>query len=141
MRTSLGRCYPQRKIVRLSEILLLPENADLIIEVACHEVAHVALFELYGAGCRPHGVEWAALVRAAGFHPALSVAAAGPEPKRRTAAPAREKVLYEHRCRSCQAMRTVRRPMVHWRCSECVSAGLPGELSITSRPAARIARS
>ena len=38
MRTSLGRCYPRRKIVRLNEILLLPGNEDLITEVACHEV-------------------------------------------------------------------------------------------------------
>ncbi len=59
------------------------------------------------------------------LHPRLSVAAAGPEPKRRK--PPTENVLYEHRCRTCQAMRTVRRPMVHWRCSECVAAGLSGE--------------
>ena len=115
----------RRKLVRLNDILLLPENEDLIAEVACHEVAHVAVHELYGEGCRPHGPEWSKLVRAAGFQPRLSVAAAGPEPKRRTASAGN--VLYEHRCRSCQAMRTVRRPMVHWRCSQCVSAGLSGE--------------
>ncbi len=139
MRTSLGRCYPRRKIVRLSEILLLPENEDLITEVACHEVAHVAAHELYGDGCRPHGPEWSKLVRAAGFQPRLSVAAAGPEPRRRMTSPVN--VLYEHRCRTCNAMRTARRPMVHWLCSECVAAGLSGKLTIISRPAARKAKS
>ncbi len=58
MRTSLGHCYPRRRIVRLNEILLLPGNDDLIAEVACHEVAHVAAQEIYGDGCRPHGPEW-----------------------------------------------------------------------------------
>ena len=53
MRTSLGRCYPHRKLVRLNEILLLPENAGLVIEVACHEVVHVAAFELHGPTVGP----------------------------------------------------------------------------------------
>jgi predicted SprT family Zn-dependent metalloprotease len=111
----------------------------LITEVACHEVAHVAARELHGDGCRPHGPEWCKLVRAAGFQPSLRVAVAGPEPKTRKSPP--ESVLYEHRCLTCNAMRTARRPMVHWRCSECVAAGLSGKLTIISRPVARKAKS
>jgi hypothetical protein len=34
--------------VRLNDTLLLPENEDLIAEVACHEIAHVAAYELHG---------------------------------------------------------------------------------------------
>jgi predicted SprT family Zn-dependent metalloprotease len=138
LRTSLGRCYPQRALVRLNEVLLLSENEDLLIEVACHEVAHVAVFERYGEQCRPHGPEWSVLVQAAGFQPTLRAAAAGPEPARRTSS--KSNVLYQHRCKSCGAMRTVRRPMVHWRCAKCVAAGRSGELQIISLSAAEKAK-
>lgn len=135
MRTSLGRAYLRKKIVRLNEILLLPENRELFVEVACHEIAHLAAYELSHGSCRPHGAEWARLVSAAGFSPRLRAKAVGPEPVRRSKSSA--KVVYLHRCRTCHAMRTAPRPMTHWRCSACAAAGLPGEISITSRPAKR----
>lgn len=138
LRTALGRCYPQRALVRLNEILVLPDNEDLLIEVACHEVAHVAVYERYGKQCRPHGPEWSALVQAAGYQPTLRAAAAGPAPAKRTSS--KSNVLYQHRCKSCGAMRTVRRPMVHWRCAKCVAAGQSGELQIISLSAAKKAK-
>jgi hypothetical protein len=42
---------------------------DLLEEVLCHELAHVAVYRLHGRAVRPHGPEWKGLVAAAGFKP------------------------------------------------------------------------
>jgi hypothetical protein len=66
MSRSLGRCHPERKLIRLAS--WLREAPDLLLaEVLCHEVAHVAVHELHGRDCRPHGKEWQALMRTAGY--------------------------------------------------------------------------
>ncbi len=65
---SLGRCYPERRLIRLAAFLEESENA-LLEEVLCHELAHLAARELHGRHIRPHGSEWKALMRAAGFEP------------------------------------------------------------------------
>ena len=66
MSRSLGRCQPERKLIRLAS--WLREAPDVLLaEVLCHEVAHVAVHELHGRGCRPHGREWKALMRTAGY--------------------------------------------------------------------------
>jgi len=131
LRCSLGRCVPARGIVRLS-MRLLRSRPELLDEVLCHEVAHVAAYELYGRRARPHGREWAALMRAAGFEPRVRapwrhdvVEAAAARPRRG--------LRYEHRCPICQAGRLARRPVRQWRCAACVRAGLDGQLVITKR--------
>jgi len=68
MSRSLGRCHPERKLIRLAGWLREAPDA-LLAEVLCHEVAHVAVHELHGRDCRPHGKEWKALMRSAGFQP------------------------------------------------------------------------
>ena len=47
--------------------------------------------------------------------------------------PARDapRVLFEHRCPVCQFSRTARRKVSAWRCAECSTAGLDGQLVIT----------
>jgi len=67
---SLGRCYPDRRSIRISSYL---ESAPdgLLQEVLCHEMAHLAARELHGRKARPHGPEWKALMQKAGFAPRL----------------------------------------------------------------------
>jgi len=72
---SLGRCQPERRVIRLAA-WLRAAPAALLAEVLCHEVAHVAVHELHGRSCRPHGAEWKALMRAAGFQARARIPAA-----------------------------------------------------------------
>lgn len=66
MSRSLGRCHPERKLIRLASWLREAPHS-LLAEVLCHEVAHVAVHELHGRDCRPHGTEWKGLMRKAGY--------------------------------------------------------------------------
>ena len=130
LRTSLGRC-------RLAEkrILLHPELAgearELLLEALCHEAAHLAAREIHGARIRPHGEEWASLVRAAGFEPRVRITRASRVRKREEGGAS---VVYEHRCPVCQFVRISRRPVRAWKCRDCVDAGLIGRLEIRTRP-------
>ena len=132
-RLALGRVHLNRRVVRLSEALAVAPPA-VLLEVLCHEVAHLAASDLHGRHCRPHGPEWAALVRAAGFEPRRWIPWSLPRPPsaRQTAARVRR---YIHRCPVCQLHWTAGRPVRQWRCAPCVAAGLSGHLDIT--PATR----
>ncbi|NLF68864.1 MAG: SprT family zinc-dependent metalloprotease [Candidatus Anammoximicrobium sp.] len=135
LRQSLARSLPSRRLIRLNPVLQRPQNAALLPEVLCHEAAHVAVFELYGPRCRPHGPEWSRLVTMAGFTPTLHLAIDGEPP--RADARSSPASRYEHRCPVCQMVRSARRPVPAWRCADCVAAGLDGHLLITRRPATR----
>jgi predicted SprT family Zn-dependent metalloprotease len=100
--------------------------------VLCHEVAHLAARDLYGHGCQPHGREWVALVRAAGFDPRRRIPWSAPSPPAQRTAPQRRQ--YIHRCPVCHLQRIALRPVRRWRCAACVEAGLPGRLEISSQP-------
>lgn len=131
MRRALGRCSPQRYSVRLAASLG-DAPADVFEEAVCHEAAHVLVFERQDRATSPHGAEWRALMRLAGFAPRTRV----PVLTGTTtsyARRARTRVMYAHCCPVCHATRFAHRPMVRWRCSACVVAGLGGELRITSR--------
>ena len=127
LRVSLGRSYPQRGLVRLN--LSLKTEDALLREVLCHEVAHVAVFELHGTKCRPHGTEWQTLVRTAGFEPHVRCKHVGSQAAQQFVA--RVVPFFEHRCPVCQAVRHARRRMSRWRCAACVAVGLDGEMCIT----------
>jgi predicted SprT family Zn-dependent metalloprotease len=127
-RRSLGRVYLERRVVRLAPELGLAPIA-VLREVVCHEVAHLAARDLHGGRCRPHGPEWMALVRLAGFEPRRRMPwTPSPAPGRI----ARRRRQYVHRCPVCQAQRTAWRPVRQWRCAACVAAGLSGHLEISS---------
>lgn len=66
MRSSLGRAYLERRIVRINAHLLAPGREALLEEVFCHEVAHLVVHERHGRAARPHGREWRSLLRQVG---------------------------------------------------------------------------
>ncbi len=76
MTSSLGRASYRRKHVGLQHTLLDPSAAELLREVLCHEVAHLAAYELHGTTIRPHGREWRALLIAAGYPARATIEAA-----------------------------------------------------------------
>jgi predicted SprT family Zn-dependent metalloprotease len=127
LRTSLGRYSPAKGELRVASYLL-DGPPSLLCEVLCHEAAHAAVCELHGRSARPHGPEWQALMRKAGFAPRVRIPAAEldrlPLPARRA------RVLWEHRCPVCQASRVAGRPVRAWRCAACRAAGLSGKLEI-----------
>ena len=131
MTRSLGRCYTERGLIRLSE-RLLEGPPSLLEEALCHELAHAAVHELNGKRCRPHGPEWKNLMRAAGYEPRVRFPAGTlPQPARRPKR--RRRYLYIHRCPVCQAEHIARRAVRRWRCAACVEAGLDGGLEIWRR--------
>ena len=70
MTRSLGRCYADRKLIRIARFVA-EESGELFEEVLCHEAAHVAAYHLHGRSIRPHGREWRALVQTAGYEPSV----------------------------------------------------------------------
>ena len=109
--------------------------AELLVEVLCHELAHVVAYELNGRNCRPHGPEWASLMRQAGYAPRIRIdirdlpvdyaAWLSAQIARRAS------TEFVHRCPVCQASRIAGRPVRRWRCLRCREAGLDGVLTIT----------
>lgn len=138
MTRSLGRCYPERRLIRLAAFLNEADSA-LLEEVLCHELAHLAAHELHRADnrgrIRSHGSEWKALMRAAGYEPRVRMPAPpnAPKPQRRRPR-RRRRYLYLHRCPRCRAARTAKRSVPRWRCAACLTAGLDGILDIFRHP-------
>jgi hypothetical protein len=145
LRTTLGRATPASGRVTL-HAALRTGPVEHLLEVLCHEVAHIAVVRRAAAAGaprpRPHGAEWAALVRAAGFAPTTRVSAAALRRARgaaevilpRVRRPrARGGCVVVHACPVCHTERLARRAVPAWRCAECVAAGLDGVLVITRR--------
>lgn len=127
LRTSIARYSPRQRRIRLNRILL--ERSGVLPEAVGHELAHLVAFTRHGPGCRPHGLEWQQLMRAANL-PArrtLRVPLAKPRSPNR---PAQAPVTYVHRCPVCQASWIAKRRMASWRCASCMESGLPGTLII-----------
>ena len=66
--STVARVLAHERVIELN-----PAVADLSArgrrEVICHEAAHLVVWQRHGQDARPHGPEWAALVRLAGFQP------------------------------------------------------------------------
>jgi len=129
LQRTLGRCYARRR--RITVAARLKEmHPSILEEVLCHECAHLAVFELQGESCRPHGREWGQFMTLAGF-----------EPRRRllldelgiSSPNGRHRYVYIHSCPICQAKRVARRPVRSWRCADCMALGLDGLLEINRR--------
>ena len=122
LRSTLGRTSVEIGRIRLST-LLLSEGAQLLDEVLCHELAHIVVHKRFGKSGKPHGREWAALMKQAGFEPRLRISFGNKEPLSST-------VRFEHLCPVCQTIRLAKRSIPNLRCKSCVEAGLEGHLLI-----------
>lgn len=131
LRSSLGRCYPEAGRILLNPALRASPR-EVLLETLCHELAHVAVFRNFGARARPHGEEWRALMRAAGFAPrACADVGPGDGPLYARVHSLRP---WLHRCPRCGAAWRARRRMGRWRCRRCFRAGDGGRLVIERRP-------
>ena len=66
MTRTLARAFPATGEVRISTRVLEFAPEGLLLEIVCHEAAHVACFLIHGRRVRPHGQEWRRLMRRAG---------------------------------------------------------------------------
>ena len=128
MYRSIGRCYPERRLLSLNESLREMRDVE-ILDVLCHELAHIVAYEFFGRHIKPHGKEWRALVGAVGFVPRTKYC--GDPTLGSTRNRTNPRPRYLHRCLTCFAQRIAGRPVHSWRCAECVENGLPGDLTIT----------
>jgi len=124
LKSSLGRTRVDTRNVRLNP-LLASANERLLDEVLCHELAHIVVYERFGMSVKPHGPEWAALVRQTGFEPRLRHSITSEKPPTAIR-------RFEHLCLVCQTVRYAKRSMTQWRCESCIDAGLEGMLLIRS---------
>jgi len=122
LRSTLGRTRIDLYRVRINTILT-DASEELLDEVICHELAHIAVYKLYGATARPHGKEWRELLRRAGFRPRLKAEIDDDRTLK-------DQRRYEHICPICQVVRYAKRPMTQWRCATCIDACLGGKLVI-----------
>ena len=129
LKRKLGRAIPSRGIVTL-HVALARAPRRLLREVLSHEAAHIAVFRRHGKGRRPHGPEWAELVREAGYRPSKSLPVPASENSNRQVNSQANTRRYEHLCPVCQIVRVAKRPMPRWRCQGCADAGLQGILRI-----------
>ena len=105
---------------------------EVLAEILCHEAAHIVAYARHGETIRPHGKEWAALVRAAGYEPRATAdtkALGITLPKRKRRRPSK-RYRYLHHCPHCNTTRTGGRVVREWRCATCVKAGRTGLLTV-----------
>ncbi|MFC1499988.1 SprT family zinc-dependent metalloprotease [Candidatus Zixiibacteriota bacterium] len=128
MRSTLGRCNPQKGLIRIHHALSDPSNADLLGIVLCHEAAHMAAYILFGPTIKPHGSEWKSLAEKAGISTRATL----------TSSISREvlgirstpKYIYEHTCTVCRSGFTARRTDRRWRCRHCRQSGLESTFQV-----------
>ena len=121
LRRSLGRVRLKSGIITLHAWLATAPQSTLL-EVLCHEAAHVAAYLLHGSRAKPHGPEWRELVRIAGYEPVTRLHCPGlkvddaptrPLPPRKRC-----------RCPDCGTDYFVRRIRSQDYCSVCLQQGL-----------------
>jgi predicted SprT family Zn-dependent metalloprotease len=120
---SAGRWSPSAGVIQLSTASL-SGPAHFRREVLCHEAAHAVVWARYGRKAKPHGTEWQALMRQAGFEPRASLIRCGQRVRPRTGQ------AFRHTCPVCHFSKRAKRCMPRWRCPECRAAGLEGALRI-----------
>jgi predicted SprT family Zn-dependent metalloprotease len=142
LRTTLGRATPETSRVALHTALQYAAPS-VLLEVLCHEVAHVVAYrralEMGVARPRPHGAEWATLVRAAGYEARVRAPRSSiPELTRDRIGTGERRRNVLHVCPVCHARRLARRAVPGWRCAACVGVGLDGRMDVVRL--ARLAR-
>ena len=135
LRTTIARLLSSVDIIEVGPRFMALQSKRR--EILCHELAHAAVSRLCRGPQSPHGSQWAALVKSAGFDPASRLTL----PRKLSATPRQSRDFrYEHRCLVCQFVRVARRSVHSWRCAECVHCGLPGKLTISVINGSRNAR-
>ncbi|MEI7732971.1 MAG: SprT family zinc-dependent metalloprotease [Verrucomicrobiota bacterium] len=125
---ALGRCRPVRCRITLSDVLLLEPNRRLLVETLCHEAAHLAAFQKFGARIKPHGVEWRSLMQAAGYEPKVTARREQVFGLDQRLASIRRR--YEYHCPQCNLTHLRRSKNIRLRCRACFNAGRSGLLLI-----------
>jgi SprT protein len=121
---TVARFRPPVRTIEISgTVLAMPAVRQR--DVVCHEAAHAVVWARHGRRAKPHGAEWAALVRAAGHEPMASLIRCGA-----TLAPRRATSRFRHTCQVCHFSSVASRRMPRWRCPECTAIGLPGTLTL-----------
>lgn len=64
-----GRAYYNRHLIRLNAVLFAENKEAFMKRTVVHEVAHLIAFAVYGRRIRPHGKEWASVMRLLGSEP------------------------------------------------------------------------
>jgi predicted SprT family Zn-dependent metalloprotease len=122
--STLARWLPQKGLIEISQAAAR-RSRELQREIVCHEAAHFVVCERCDQSVRPHGPEWGALVRAAGFNPRATVNRCGERGRR-----AWRPIRFRHICSVCHFTRAAKRRMSRWRCPECSALGLDGNLRV-----------
>ena len=126
LRTTVARWIAEKKQMELGpRFFELTQNQS---NVLCHELAHAAATQIYGNRISPHGREWRALIRAAGYEPSSKLHNA--RCTTMNFGKGRSRLRYEHRCPVCHSVRYAKTRMHSWRCTECIRCGLSGQLEI-----------
>ena len=141
LRSSLGRAVPATGHISIHPVLCRAPSA-VLREVLSHETAHVVAYRqaLSFGATRPraHGVEWAALVRAAGYEPLVRAPRRWvAQLLRHSSATSRRKAVV-HICPVCQVQRVARRAVPGWRCKACIAVGLNGRMEVVRLPTGNV---
>ncbi len=123
LRSTLARWIPPSKAIEISTSAKL-RGARALREIISHEAAHVVVWDRSGRAALPHGREWAALMRAAGFEPRATLVGCG---YRRGVS---DRMRIRHYCSVCHFSKTAKMRMARWRCPECRAIGLEGTLKM-----------
>lgn len=135
---SLGRVRLATGSISLNARLQFAPRAFLI-EVLCHEAAHVAARLLHGPQAKPHGPEWRDLMHRAGYTPATMRAHPDLPPAKPRASSVQRR-RHRYRCPICQQDFFVRRKDSRLRCNVCQPGGRPEPLQpFPDAPAAVLA--
>jgi|KBSMisStandDraft_5_1062788.scaffolds.fasta_scaffold368079_2 predicted SprT family Zn-dependent metalloprotease len=120
LKSTIARWLPPSDTIEISRAAESRPNSALR-EIICHEAAHVVVWNRFGRASRPHGPEWAALMRAAGVEPHATLMRCGARrhPTKTT--------QVRHVCTICHFSALAKRRMPQWRCPECRSIGLAGK--------------
>ena len=130
--TSLGRCTPAKRSIRLHPGLS-EGPPELPLEVICHEISSRGRVRALWPGSKDlTALSGPTSCGGRGFEPRVRLKVLDPRVFAKSARRARRRVFYEHYCPVCQQSRVAKRPVRRWRCRACAESGLPGELEIRS---------
>jgi len=128
LRSTLARWLPPNNFLEISTAAK-SRGARTLREIISHEAAHVVVWDRSGGAARPHGPEWAALMRTAGFRPRATLVRCGHRCGIR-----QHRARIRHFCPVCHFSIFAKRRMPRWRCPECRAVGLEGGLETERAP-------